>query len=256
MRNVDDNRAAEGSPDEGTEVAYTPAMTRRARRRKQAMIGVVGLVSLLGAGAAVATQVLDDSGAAPTSGAGALQPVVPAAPSATSGAAPRVSAEPTTSAGAGTSPTAKAATATPRPKTTAERIAAVRSLAAKPNNQVRRPPAPTGAAAAVTVNAADVTTTELKQNGENIRVRSARQDLTGYNELGLVGDAGTKYGDARCTNKIRVRDGEKPRARSTFLLCWRTSATKSVFTVTVKFDGRPTPSLSVAALNNEWAKLG
>ena len=257
MRNVDDNRAAEGPLDDGTGATYTSAMTRRARRRKQAMIGAVGVVSLLGAGAVAATQLLDDSGAASTSRAGALEPIVSSAvPSVASGAPPSVSATPTTSAKAGTTPTTKAGTATPRPKTTAERIAAVRSLAAKPNNQVRRPPEPKGAAAAIPVNTADVTTTQSEQNGERLIVASARQDLTGYNHLGLVADPGIKYGDARCTKKIKVRAAEKPRERPTLLICWRTTATKSVYTMAVKLDGRPDPKLSVAALDKEWAKLG
>jgi hypothetical protein len=249
MRNGDNNRDTE-SLTPGAAV-YRPGEARRSRRRKLAA-GAVGLLAILGVGGIVADQVFDDADTS-LAQTGALQPVAPsasasatasggsAAPSAS--AAPPVAAKPRTSA-------------TPRPKTTAERIAAVRSLAAKPNDQVRRPPEPNGAAAAIPVTTADVTTTQSLQNGERLTVSSARQDLTGYNHLGLVADPGVKYGEARCTKKIKVRAAEKPRERPTLLICWRTTATKSVYTMAVKLDGRPDPKLSVAALDKEWAKLG
>jgi hypothetical protein len=243
MRNVDDNRAAEHPQPAGGARVYTPALARRSRRRK-AVIGAVGLLSILGGGAVVATQVFDDPKTTATSRTGALRPAVPDAtpPAAT----------PSSAAATGASPSAAAAT--PRPKTTEEQIDAVRSLAARPNDQVRRPPVPTAAAAAV--DEADVTTTQVQERGETLKTVSAHQDLSGFRELSLLADKGTKYGDTRCTKKIRFSHAEKVRERPTLLLCWRTSAQKSVYTVAVKIGGRPSSALSVAAIDKKWAELG
>jgi hypothetical protein len=252
MRNVDDHRAAGGPAPEGAGV-YAPGPARRARRRRQAAIGAVGLLAILGVGGIVATQVLDDPDTTAITGAGAPLPVASGtgAPSAVTGSTQPGSAAASTA----TTGAAKGApTATPKPLTTEEQIAAVRSAAAKPNNQVR-PGLPPNAAAD-TVNPADVTTATTQQGGEDLKTVSARQDLTGYQELSLIADQGTRYGDSRCTSKIRVSPKDKPRERPTLLLCWRTSAEKSVFTVAVKRDGRPSSKLSLAAIDKRWAELG
>ena len=101
-----------------------------------------------------------------------------------------------------------------------------------------------------------MTTDITQQDGEDLKTVSARQDLTGYQELGLAADKGVKYGDSRCTKTIRVSPKDKPRPRPTLLLCWRVSAHKSVYTVAVKLDGRPSAKLSLAAIDKRWAELG
>lgn len=255
MRNVDDNRAAEGPPDDGTGAAYPSAMTRRARRRKQAMIGAAGLLSILGVGGIVATQVLTDSDTAPAARNGALQPVAPSTSAPLAGKAPGSSANPSAAAKGYWTPGAKPVTPTPRPSTTAEQIAAARSAAATATNQVRRPMSPADARVA-TVQDTEVTTSTVRRGGETLTVKSARQDLTGYAELRLAADEGKKVGNARCTNKIRASAGAPATERPTLLLCWRTSAQRSVFTLAVKVTGRPSQAASVAAIDKAWAKLG
>ncbi len=255
MRNVDDNRAVEGPPDDGTGATYESVSNRKARRRKQAMIGAVGLLSLLGVGGVVATQVLDDPGTAPSSQNGALQPMAPATPAISSGAAPSASGKPSGSPRRTVSPSALPASPTPFPSTTAEQIAAARSAAAKATDQVRRPLPPQDARVA-TVGDVDITTSTQRRNGETLTVKSARQDLTGYAELSIAADNGTKVGNARCTNRIRTSAGAPAKERPTFLMCWRTSKEKSVYTFAVKLKGRPSPQTSVAALDKEWTRLG
>ncbi len=255
MRNVDDNRAAEGPPDDGTGATYESVSNRKARRRKQAVIGAAGLLSLLGVGGVVATQVLGDPGTAPSSQTGALQPVAPATPAASSDTAAGASGKPASSPKRTASPSAVPVTPTPFPSTTAEQIAAARSAASTATNQVRRPLPPQDARVAA-VGDVDITTSTKQRNGETLTVKSARQDLTGYAELTIAADNGKKVGNARCTNRIRTSAGAPARERPTFLLCWRTSKEKSVYTFAVKLKGRPSPPTSAAAIDEEWTRLG
>jgi hypothetical protein len=70
-----------------------------------------------------------------------------------------------------------------------------------------------------------------------------------------VTDDYTKVGNVNCTQKIRLSANVKPKERPTLLICWRTSAQKSVYTVAVKRDGQPSQAKSVAAIDKEWARL-
>jgi hypothetical protein len=226
----------EGHDD--TENAFGSVVARRARWRKQALVGATGL-ALLGAGSfAVTTQVSDD-GRAEIKGIATISPA----------------ASPT--GGDKRSASVKApASATSRPKTTKELIAAAHELASKPNNRVRRPLPPQNGN---TVGADEVRVTDigsLKRDKATLRVVSARRDLTGLRELSWVADAGEKFGSARCTQKIRLSAGAAALVKPTLLLCWRTSADKSVYTLAVNVAERPSKKASVAALDKEWSKLG
>jgi hypothetical protein len=132
-----------------------------------------------------------------------------------------------------------------------ERVAAVRSTAAKKGPGVLRPlPSPADVAAA------DVTVTTSAQDGGTIKVVSARQDLTGYRELGWVADRGDEVGTARCSDTIRLSPDAAATEHPTLLICWRTSAQKSVYSMAVKTGGRPSAKASVAAIDAQWARLG
>jgi hypothetical protein len=102
----------------------------------------------------------------------------------------------------------------------------------------------------------DVTEATTQQQGGTLKVVSARADLTGYQELSWVADKGTKSGDARCTQKIRLSAQTPAAVRPTLLLCWRTSAQRSVYTLAVVPKGRPTTSISTDILAKEWRRLG
>jgi hypothetical protein len=230
------------------ENVHDSVVARRTRRRKQAIIGAAGL-AVLGAGTfLVAYQGSDDSGSV-AQDAAVSAPVTAASvtPSATvpaSAAAPSVAASPSVK------PSASAT-----PLTDKQRIKAARSAAARASGQVRRPLTPVNGGA--TVAAADISMSvsgSAKKEGE-LRLYSARADLTGQKELAWVTDEYETVGNVNCTQKIRLSANVEPRVRPTLLICWRTSAAKSVYTVAVKMEGRPSRAMSVAAINKQWARL-
>jgi hypothetical protein len=134
-------------------------------------------------------------------------------------------------------------------------VAAARRAAAKDGVKVQRPlPATTAAAAA-----SDLTVTDsgsLRADRGTLRVVSARGDLTGYKELAWVADDGDPVGPARCSQTFRFANNAKPARKPNLLVCWRTSAAKSVYTVMVDLDGHPSEQDSVAALAKRWAAMG
>lgn len=88
-----------------------------------------------------------------------------------------------------------------------------------------------------------------------LRVVSARADLTGQRELAWVADSGYRVGTARCTQNFRLPPGTPARVRPTMLICWRTSAARSVYTVAVDIDRPPSAPASVAAIDRVWSTL-
>lgn len=96
----------------------------------------------------------------------------------------------------------------------------------------------------------------VSKDRRTMKVVSARTDLTGQRELAWIADAGEVVGTARCTRKFRIGAKTEPTERPTMLLCWRTSATRSAYTLAVDIDKRPSETVSVEALNKAWEKLG
>ncbi|WP_250033361.1 hypothetical protein [Paractinoplanes maris] len=89
-----------------------------------------------------------------------------------------------------------------------------------------------------------------------LRVVSGHGDLTGYRELAWVADRGRQEAHGvRCSQTIRLSLDEKPARHPTLLVCWRTSAQRSAYTVMVDQDGRPSAKVSVAALDAAWRRL-
>jgi hypothetical protein len=88
-----------------------------------------------------------------------------------------------------------------------------------------------------------------------MRVVTARYDLTGRRELSWAADDGEPVGDVHCTQNFRFADGGAARERPTMLLCWHTSAGKSVVTIAVTKEGRPSKSVSAAAVDKAWSAL-
>jgi hypothetical protein len=95
----------------------------------------------------------------------------------------------------------------------------------------------------------------LPKDHHTLRVVSARGDLTGQRELSWAADSGHPVGNARCTQNFRIGADAAARERPTMLLCWRTSATKSVYTIAVDIDRRPSETASVVTINQTWSKL-
>ncbi|MCA2215927.1 hypothetical protein [Jidongwangia harbinensis] len=232
---------------------------RSPRRRRTAVAGVVGLAAVLGGGAFLMTDHLTDEPAAVTADAGASAPLEPPAdgapPAATADSPSPGPARTPAGAKAAPSPAPAATTAKPRPRTTAEIIDALKGAAAKATDNVKRAPVGPGAP----LSDADVKVTESGAPSDAagmLRVVSAAGNLAGQRELGWVsGLKGEKVGAARCSQTIRLSPNAPARERPTLLLCWRTSATKSVYTLAVNHHKRPSKQASVAALTRAWNQL-
>ena len=89
---------------------------------------------------------------------------------------------------------------------------------------------------------------------KTIRVVAARTDLTGKLELDWAADKGTKHGDARCTNNLKLTEASAPKVRPTMLLCWRTSATFSAYSIVIDFDHAPKADEAVKVIDDIWGK--
>jgi len=251
MRNVD-NCAADGPPtDDGTGGVCASAAPRRGRRRKQ-VLAAAGLATILGAGAFTVTYELTGDARTAPSDLDAQAPrnaQVPAA--ATSSVAP-----PTADG-----PAVNALPATPTPTVTAksfnQRLSEARTAASRAGTTIRNPLPPPNGGPMAAVDIVSVTDSgNVRTDGHSLRVVSARGDLSGQRELGWVADDGETVGDARCSQNFRLSNNVRAKEHPTLLVCWRTSATRSVYTVAVDVKGRPSKQTSVAALDKAWAKLG
>jgi len=209
------------------------------RRRKQ-VLGVVGLAAVLGAGAYVITaQVIDHRNATTARDTGALAPT--ATPASTAPSAPDPSAAPLAGASPSLSPSVATTSATrsaapPAPSDSTsvnDEIKKAREQAAKDGYPVQR-----ALTAAPHAESGPVTERFLpRPNGGSLRLITARFDLSGRRELLWAADRGEAVGDARCTQKFHFSNLDKPTVRPNLLLCWRTSADRSVATVLVDQHG-------------------
>ena len=222
----------------------------RVGRRYRQVVGAVGLAVLIGGGAFLVTETLNDE-------AGVIATDSLPQTSMTPPSDPR-SAQPS-AAQAG--PSGIARTVSPRPvpsvsitsKSVEQEIRDARRAAAKDGVPLQRP------RATQPVTAADVTVTDsgsLRKDRTTLRVVSARADLTGQRELGWVAGGAERHGDAMCSQTVQFANSGGPHKIPNMLICWHTSATRSVITVMVNVDGHPSRRDSVAALDKRWAELG
>jgi hypothetical protein len=89
---------------------------------------------------------------------------------------------------------------------------------------------------------------------KTIRVVAARADHTGKLELAWAADKGTKQGDARCTNNLKLTAASAAKVRPTMLLCWRTSETFSAYSIVIDFDHAPKADEAVKVIDDIWGK--
>jgi hypothetical protein len=94
------------------------------------------------------------------------------------------------------------------------------------------------------------------KSGGTIRVVSARGDLTGQRELRWVAGGVEPYRNAKCTQRFQLGNNPKPARKANLLLCWRTSAEKSVITILVDPDGKPSKAKAVRELDKKWRAMG
>jgi len=222
------------------------------RRRKQVVLGVVGLAAVLGAGAYVITaQVMDHRSATTTSDTAALAPMVGAAPE-TPTEAPAASA--TASPSVTSSPSAAPPSTTPSPSrgtSVDDEIRKAREKAAKDGYPLQR-----ALTAAPHAESGPVSERSEPRPDGSLRIITAKFDLSGQRELLWAADRGEAVGDSHCTQNFHFSHNTKPAIRPNLLLCWRTSAERSVATVLVDQKGKPSIAESVQIIDREWAKLG
>jgi hypothetical protein len=210
-------------------------LTERPRRRRWA-VGVVALVAVLGPAAYLVTTQLEDRRSTPATVRIAAAPASPL--SSASSLTPAPSSAAPSSAAASSSVDAK--------------IRAARKDAAKSGHPLQRALTPHIAAAG---EGPVSTRTETTPDG-TIRVVTAKFDLTGQQEMLIAADRGRPVGDARCTNRVHFTNAAAPREIPNLLLCFRTSATRSVVTLAVGKKGSPSAAASAAVIAREWARLG
>jgi hypothetical protein len=212
---------------------FRAVLNRRARRGKRVAAGMVGLALILGTGACDAERA-ETAGSAPAPGVSASS-----AEDGTAAESPGAKPSGSQSARALSPPEQK-------------RVAAARKNANLGKMEITRS-MPQRAVAPMR----DLQRSQVgdQKAGATMRLVSARSDLTGQQELGWVADKGEPVGKARCTKKIQLSNNSKAGVRKNLLICWRTSATKSVFTVTVDRDGKPSKRKSVAAIAKRWAEM-
>jgi hypothetical protein len=237
--------------------AAPPALGRPRRNRVKAVAGVAGLAAVLGAGAYVITTALVSEDSTETRDVTAIGQVAPTSTDPTGATATPASA----SAQARSTETAadpvKSADPDPEPtqsKSVEQRIKEAREKAAKDGFPVQRA-LTAGPDVATPVGEVTVTNEGTLNEGGTLRTISARYDLTGQRELLWVADKGEKVGDARCSQRFRFSNNAAPRERPTMMLCWRTSAERSVIIIAVAPKGRPDAGSTVERLDQQWNRM-
>ncbi|MFI5840432.1 hypothetical protein ACIA8K_12070 [Catenuloplanes sp. NPDC051500] len=253
---TDDTEPTDDALEQDTGRAYASAAARRARRPKQQIaIGAVGVLAVLGVGVAIVASQTHKPTAETAPDVVALPP-----PSSPASAAPSSSVAPASSAAA-SSAAVSSAVVSPSGAAPAA-TSAEPTGGAKASAQAAGPPRPARTLRAVPQNSTvkdsdvDVDETFSDDKRKRLKVAAARADLTGYRELSWITEDRERVGDVECTNRIRLSPDLPARERPTLLLCWRISATRSVYTVAVDMDGKPVRKESVAAVEARWNELG
>jgi hypothetical protein len=234
--------------DQGGARVYTGSGFGRNRRT---VLGVAGLAAVLGVGAFVVTDQLTKKPPTPRVVA---EPAV-SSPSAGPSSAATTDAAPTSRA---TGPVLPArAQASPSPSTVKERVDQARSANERLGTEVRSPlTSKVGGYVADPSKIKVETIGTVSKDRRQMRVVSAPLDLTGQRELAWVADGGEPYRGAHCSQTIKMSNNAEAKVRPTLLVCWRTSATRSAYTLLVDLDKKPSKEDSIAALDRAWAKLG
>ncbi|GGN61438.1 hypothetical protein GCM10010112_18600 [Actinoplanes lobatus] len=227
------------SDDEDDQLS-SDAPERTARRRRQIAVGVAGAAAVLAGAGFLATQLMNES-----------QPTLPE-PAAL---APQTTPASPTVGVAGIS---QSDARTPG-KATKQAAPARRS----PTSSRQASPAPNAARASSAIadlrkrfgfGGPEIAERTEKLGAGTVRIVTAQSDLTSDRELILAGDDGTEAGGGvRCTTDVPP-DTVMSSAPET-LMCWRTSAARSVITMATTTEGEPSTADSIAVIQREWNRL-
>ncbi|MBB2942740.1 hypothetical protein FB565_002453 [Actinoplanes lutulentus] len=138
------------------------------------------------------------------------------------------------------------------PPSLASHLATVRSEAAKHHVEVKRPRVQQFATPASDL----ATPVNTRDKNGSLRVVTARGDLTGQEELAWIAGGVTAHGNVDCSQTFQFMSNKPAAKRDNMLVCWRTSAERSVVTVMVDMDGNPSLKKSLATVHDHWKKMG
>lgn len=218
-----------------------PAAGRNSRpSRGRLAVGAVGLAAVLGVGAYTITSEVVDSGRTEAQDIRVIGP----APSGDPGSPdPAVSTSPAPSVNS---------SASALPREVVEKIIEARKKMAKDGVGVQRALPET-----VGTNAAEVerTTKGSLKEGGIVRVVTARGDLSGHGELAAVAGAVKEHRNVPCSQTFRFSSSAVPTKKDNLLMCWRTTASKSVVAIVVDPKGHPSRDKAVDALEKKWRSM-
>jgi hypothetical protein len=238
---------------------------RRVAGRRRTVVVATGAAAILGGGAFLAVHAgnarqdsLPEPPSIAAAGASAAAPAMPdVSPAAVASASSQPTQAPVPAATDGSTTRTTTSASTERSSSAAQKeMNKARAKAAADGFPLQRPPEAKDNSATMADAAAVSQWTEPIRNG-TVQVTTARRDLTGGAALVLAADRGRSVGDGvSCTDKVRFTRDAPATERPTVLVCWRTSAERSVVTMMATPNGRPSPAANVSIINREWAKLG
>lgn len=240
----DDDR----SGDDG--VKESQPSRRRGRRRTLTAVGAAGLAAALGGGAYLVTSMIADDKSTVAPQTRAAEPLMVAS----SPAAEPEAAAPAAAASASVPATAASASAAASiAQDVRKQIDAARKKMAEDGVEIQRPVPPKTTAKA---NDVKVTTQGSLKEGGIVRMVTAREDLTGQRELAWVAGGVKKYRGVPCSQTFQFSTNPAPEKKPNLLMCWRTSAGKSVVAIVVDPKGHPSRDKAVDALEKQWRAMG
>ena len=240
-----DHPASEGGRDESTAAAIPH---RSAARRKRVLVGVAGAAAVLtGAGLLITQLMNEQQSRSPEPAALAPQTTPATAGSVPSEAVPSVTRTPEF--------TKKAAPVErrPAPSSAASRPASLDPGGARASVAIDEMRERLGMPEPLGMRGAQVTErTEALADG-SIRILTADRDLSGEPPLLAAGSGEPVGGGVRCTGGLRYGTAV-PSPPAAALVCWRTSASRSVITVASATEDGSLAAESVEVITREWAR--
>ena len=224
----------------------------RARKRKRIAGLLLAFGVVLGASSYVVTSLIMGRNDTVTGDMGALAPIVSQEPSTP--IEPTVWSESPAAPAPGLGPATKSAvrqSSTPSPAPSVAPMTDDEMASRQVSRLIEPRPIATGMGIAA-VQAPVTVRNEVTPEGANVRVVSARYDLSERWKALWAADQGKLIGNVRCTKNFRS-DESMALIRPGLMMCWRMSPAKSVIAIAT---GRPQEIYGAAVVDREWASMG
>jgi hypothetical protein len=150
---------------------------------------------------------------------------------------------------------AAAVSAAPLPRGTSASAPRAAGTASRTGSPAARSATPGFSHTSDTTSSGGVNSRTVALPTGQIQLTWAKTNLLGQREQNLAADNGRPVGKARCTQKLKVNGGQVKESPN-MMLCWRTSAARSVLAFQIAATGAPSADTSVKLLNEQWAKIG